>query len=126
MRVLLLGTDVFSKGGIQRYTRYQHRALVELLGEDNVFLFSLAGRDEENSWEEEIRVAYVGNGLSLPSKIRYVIRALSFIKNNNIRLVISTHVQLAIIGYLARLICGAMYFTNVYGLEIWSGLKRKD
>jgi len=126
MRVLLLGTDAFSKGGIQRYTRYQYRALIELLGEDNVFLFSLAGRDKENSWEEDIKVAYVGKGPSLFSKICYVIRAIGFIKKNRISLLISTHVQLAIIGYLAKLIYGIPYYTNVYGLEIWSGLRKRD
>ena len=40
-QLLYLATDVFSKGGIQRYSRAQIQALRELLGEGNVATLSV-------------------------------------------------------------------------------------
>ncbi len=127
MKVLILATDIFFKGGIQRYTRYQYKALRELYGDENVFIFSLSPEEKENSFEEEIgNIAYIGNGLGTKSKINYTYEVLKFIKNNKIGLIISTHTQLSIIAYLAKKLFNVRYFTNVYGLEIWSGLTYKD
>jgi len=126
MKILILATDFFSKGGIQRYTRYQYKALVEIYGKDNIFVFSLAPKQPKNIFEEDIKVEYIGSGSSLKSKITYAIKVVSFIKNNNINLLISTHVQLSIIAYLSKKLFSINYFTNVYGLEIWSGLKYRD
>jgi glycosyltransferase involved in cell wall biosynthesis len=126
LKILILATDFFSKGGIQRYTRYQYKALVDIYGSENIFVFSLAPKQFENIFEENIEIEYIGNGSSIKSKIDYTLKALSFLKKNNIDIVISTHVQLSIIGYLAKKLFSINYYTNVYGLEIWSGLKYRD
>ena len=39
MKILILVPDIFSKGGIQRYVRYQYQALVETYGESNIYIF---------------------------------------------------------------------------------------
>lgn len=126
MRILILGTDVFSKGGIQRYTRYQYSALRESYGCNEVFLFSLSPQENLNRFESPIDVSYVGTGIGLASKIRYVLTALRFVKKNQIDVIICTHVNLSVIGFLARSIFGLKYYVNVYGLEIWSGLKKSS
>lgn len=125
MKILILASDFFSKGGIQRYTRYQYKALVGAYGSGNIFVFSLAPKQSENIFEENIEIEYIGNGSNIKSKIKYTLKVLSFIKKNKIDIVISTHVQLSIIGYLAKKLL-INYYTNVYGLEIWSGLKYRD
>ncbi len=122
MKVLLLATGVFKKGGIERYTRYQYQALQEILGADNVVLASLLGEEKENSFEEAIEVEYVQGGISLTDKLTFVRRTLGMVRRHKIDVLISNHRQLSIIGQLARFLYGTRYCTNVYGLEIWSGM----
>lgn len=125
-RVLIIGDDVFSKGGISRYTRYQLMALKESEGIKEVFLFSLYPEKPDNKFEEDIDVAYIGTGRSMLSKLRYMWNVLRFIQKKKITLVISTHLQLSIIAYIAKLLFGTRYSTNVYGLEVWGDLKSRD
>lgn len=122
MKVLILATDMFFKGGIQRYSRYQYKALKELYGKENVFVFSLLG-EREGCFEEKLDIEYIQGGISLKDKIQFLYSALKFIGEKRIDLVIINHRQLAIIGFLAKKLFGSSYFTNVYGLEIWSGMK---
>lgn len=126
MKVLLLTIDFFSKGGIQRYSRYQYKALVDLYGKENIFVFSLSPKSSENYFEEEIPVQYIGSGVNLRNKILYTLNVIKFIKEHKINIVINTHVKLSIISYIAKYFTKIKYFTNVYGLEIWSGLSLKD
>ena len=121
-----MATDFYSKGGIQRYSRYQYQALVELYGKDNVFVCALSPKQEDNIFEEDIEIDYIGEGANLMGKIKYTYHILKLVKENKIDLLISTHVQLSIIAFLAKKLFGVRYMTNVYGLEIWSGLKKRD
>jgi len=122
MKVLLLTIDFFSKGGIQRYSRYQYKALVDLYGKENIFVFSLSPKSLDNCFEENIEVVYTGGGTSLKNKIFYIFKVIDFIKKENINIVINTHVKLSFISYISKYFYKIKYFTNVYGLEIWSGL----
>jgi phosphatidylinositol alpha-1,6-mannosyltransferase len=117
VKVLYLCTGVFDKGGISRYSRYEARALREILGAKNVVVHSLLapGRD---AFEEPIAVDRIGGGLSLASKARFALGALRDARRAD--LVIANHVRLA---PLARL-TGRPYWVHAYGLEIWSGLSR--
>lgn len=121
-----MATDFFSKGGIQRYSRYQYQALVELYGDENVYVCALSPKQEDNIFEENIDINYIGEGASLTGKIKYAYQVLKLVKQEKIDLLISTHVQLSIIALLAKKLFGVRYMTNVYGLEIWSGLKKRD
>ncbi len=124
--VLILGTDVYSKGGIQRYTRYQFKAVENIVGHGNVSLFSLSPPQAHNQFEEPIEVAYTGQGASLLSKLKYCWAVIKFVKRHKVDTIIAAHVQLSVIAYICRKIWGARCLTNVYGLEIWSGLKWRD
>ena len=126
MRILILAADFFSVGGIQRYTRYQYKALADLYGYNNIFVFSLTAPKEKNKFDEKFDVYYTGKGINLKSKLNYFIHIVRFIRKNDINLIIVTHVQLSIIAYIIKKMYRIKYFTNVYGLEIWGGLKRKD
>jgi len=121
MKVLLIATDVYFKGGIQRYTRYQFGALREIYGQENVFLASLLG-EREGCFEEGIETDYTQGGAALSDKLQFVKACLHLIKKHAIEKVIVNHRQLSVIGYIANKIYGIPYFTNVYGLEIWSGM----
>lgn len=122
MNVLVLATDVFKKGGIQRYTRYQIQALKENLDFKNVFVFSLLGKDPKNSFEEDILLDYSAGGIGLFSKMSFAIKVFVFLRKENINLIICNHASLSPIAFFAKKIMGVRYLVNVYGLEIWSGL----
>lgn len=126
MKVLLIATGVFLKGGIERYTRYQYKALQESYGNENVILASLLGGELDNSFEEEIEVEYVQGGIGLVDKVRFVFKCLQLIRKKKIELVICNHRQLSIIGYLGQVLFKVAYITNVYGLEIWSGMNKVE
>lgn len=123
---LILGVDVFSKGGTERYTRYQFSALKANDQVEDVSLFSLSPPKNGNQFEDSINVAYVGSGLSIMSKLCYTWNALRFVRKHHVSLIISTHLQLSVIAYLAKLLFGTRYTTNVYGLEVWGDLKFRD
>jgi len=123
MNILILATDVFTKGGIQRYTRYQVRALRENPDLKHVFLFSLLGKDPRSSFEEDIAVDYSAGGISLLKKAIFIIRVLFFCRNHEIDLIICNHVSLGRVALLVKTILRIPYLVDIHGLEVWSGLR---
>ena len=123
--VLILGDDIFSKSGIGRYLRYQFAAM-KASKPSQASLFSLYPPLSGNQFEERVDVAYVGNGSSLMSKLLYAWNVLQFVRKNRVSLIISGHLQLSFIAYIAKLLFGIRYATNVYGIEVWGDLKFRD
>lgn len=126
MKILYLATDVFSKGGIPRYSRYQINALRELYGENNIFVFSLHKPKENNLFDDNFKVSYIQGGIRFRDKIFFSKKSLIFAKNNSIDLIINNHLQLSSISFIAKNLFKIRYLTNVYGLEVWSGFGYKD
>ena len=121
--MLVIATDVFSKGGIQRYIRYQLKALREAGIFERVWSMSLVGKNEDDHFEgEEEAVDYVGGGIGLFSKARFFWKAIFLVKRKNIGMVICNHVGFAPMAYLIKKLFKVPYGINVYGLEIWTGL----
>lgn len=123
MRVLYLTPGCFDKGGISRYSRYQIRALRDLLGAENVAVLSLLGPGED-SFEEPFEVDWHGSGADARSKLGLVARASSLTARFRPDAVHVAHVNFA---GLARSLGSAVRATvilNVYGLEVWSGFRR--
>jgi phosphatidylinositol alpha-1,6-mannosyltransferase len=126
MRVFIVATGIFNKGGIERYTRYQYKALQELYGEKNIFLASFLGKDVNTCFEDDIEITYNQNGKNFFHKMQFIWKCLLLIRSNKIQLVISNHRQLSVIAYLAKILFKIPYVTNVYGLEIWSGMNKVE
>jgi len=126
MKVLFLGSDVFAKGGIPRYAIYQIKALKEIYGNENVFVFSLYDYNPQNAFEDRIKTDYIQSGISFYDKLSYTKKTLSFIKEKKIELVIIDHIQLSIIAYFAKKLIKIKYITNVYGIEVWTNVKKRD
>jgi len=125
MRVLYLGTDLFNKGGIERYSRYQIRSLREGLGPGSVDAFSLNPKTE-NAFEEPIEVAYSGGPRGPRSKLSYSARALWLAATRRHDIVLSAHISLATLAVAAARLAGGRSVLNVYGLEMWTGLRPRD
>lgn len=57
MKIMLIASDIFFKGGIQRYTRYQYQALCDIYGSENIILYSLKKKGEV-AFEDDIKVDF--------------------------------------------------------------------
>ncbi|ARV06359.1 hypothetical protein BTO04_06430 [Polaribacter sp. SA4-10] len=121
-KILYLTTGCFDKGGISRYNRYQIRCLRELVGEQNVKVFSLLG-PQLGDFEEEFKVSWNGWGASLSSKLVFTFKVLFNIFFWKPDIVWLGHINLTEILIKFKLINKVKSVLNIYGLEIWSGLR---
>jgi len=121
--VLFLTPGCFDKGGISRYSRYQIRALRELSGEQAVTVLSLLGPDQM-SFETPLSVAWAGGGNGTRQKAGFVARAMSAAIRTRPSVIMSAHINMGALGLAAAAVAGSRTTVNVYGHEVWSGLRR--
>ncbi|GIU70057.1 MAG: hypothetical protein KatS3mg002_1293 [Candidatus Woesearchaeota archaeon] len=65
-----------------------------------------------------------GGGITWKDKISFIFNCIQIVRNKGTRLLIINHRQLSIIGWLCKFLYNTKYITNVYGLEIWSGMNK--
>jgi phosphatidylinositol alpha-1,6-mannosyltransferase len=127
--VLYVTPGCFDKGGISRYNRYQITALRELLGEEAVRVYSVRG-PAEGDFETPFGVDWSAGGrdpergASVAQKLALVARLAADTLRRRPRLVISAHVNLAALAVALARSVRARSVLDVYGLEVWSGLRR--
>ena len=122
MSLVYLASDVFFKGGIERYSRSQIRALRTLFQDSAVHVFSYQAPDE-NAFEVPFPVEFHGGGSGRFKKGLFSIQVLMRLIRIKPDLIWVNHIHLLPIAYIYRLFCrGQRIALNVYGLEIWSGL----
>ncbi len=114
----------FDKGGISRYNRYQITALREIVGAKNVKVFSLIA-PAEGDFEDFFEVNWNGWGTARTSKAIYIARVLlcTYIWKPDV--IWLGHVNLTEILVRFNLWNRVTSVLNIYGLEIWSGLRPK-
>jgi phosphatidyl-myo-inositol dimannoside synthase len=122
-RILYLSPGVFDKGGISRYSRFQVRALRELVGEGNVSVLSLLPPDPFG-FERSFPVDFASLGTSLPGKALFSAAAASEALRSRPRVVWSGHLGLGPLGLPLAHAAGATSVTNIYGFEVWTNLRR--
>jgi phosphatidylinositol alpha-1,6-mannosyltransferase len=122
MRILYLSPGCFDKGGISRYNRYQIRAFRELYGSDQVAVLSLAG-PKEGDFEEAFTVNWFGSGPGLISSVRFVLVYVWKLFVWSPKVVWVAHVNFSGVALLIARLFKIPVVLNVYGLEVWSGLK---
>ena len=120
MKVLYLTHDIHADGGIQRYSRYQVRALCEAFGADSVLVCALGG----HPYNDELEFAIRGQSGSLRGKLAFAMGTLVCSWRVKPSLVIATHVKLAPLAWLSARIGRAAYWVNVYALEVWGRLPK--
>jgi phosphatidylinositol alpha-1,6-mannosyltransferase len=123
MRVLYLTPGCFDKGGISRYTRYQIEALRAILGPERVRVLSLLGPDR-HSLETPFTVDFHASGNAASDKLAFMARATAFAAKERPNLVLAAHVNLSAAALALAAPIRAATWLNVYGLEVWSGLRR--
>ena len=124
MKVFYLTPGCFDKGGISRYSRYQITALRSLVGQENVFVFSVLGPSDED-FEDKFDVTYSAGGTGRAQQIAFAARIYSKAIWNRPDLIISAHVNLSGLAKVLAKVTGAKSVLNVYGAEAWSA-KRRD
>lgn len=123
MKILYLTPGCFDKGGVSRYSRYQVKALQELVGAKNVLVFSVLGPSEED-FEQTFEVNYFAGGTHSFQQLAFVIKLYSTALRIRPDVIMSAHVNLSGVATLASKLLGAKSVLNVYGNEAWSNMKR--
>lgn len=127
--VLYVTPGCFDKGGISRYSRYQITALRELLGEERVHVYSVRGPNE-GDFETPFRVSWSAGGqdpergASRAQKLALLVRMAADALRLRPSIVVSAHVNLAPLALALARVVRARTVLDVYGLEVWSGLRR--
>lgn len=121
--ILYLATDFFLKGGIQRYSRAQVKAIREIVGERQTTVLSVHSPGER-SFEEPFRTDYSGGGTALPHRIKYALTAVRYALIGAYDMVWANHISLLPLAvFLSRVFHIPHVVLNIYGLEMWSGLR---
>lgn len=121
--VIYLTPGSFAKGGISRYTRAQITALRELVGSDRVRVYSVLGRGP-NDLETSFEVDWCAGGVSPRRKLSYAAKVVADVARFRPRVVLAAHVNLSGLGVGISRLLRARSVLNVYGLEVWSGMRR--
>jgi len=124
--ILYLATDVFSTGGVQRYARYQISALRSIDWLGKIVVFSLWPKRPGDLFEENFKVDYEGKGAKFFSKIVFSLEVILSAVKEKPDLIWLNHVSFTPLAMLIQKLTGAPYSVNVYGLEIWSGMRGRE
>lgn len=123
MKIFYLTPGCFDKGGISRYSRYQIDAFGELIGRENVFVFSVLGPSQED-FEEPFDVTYFAGGTSFLHRLAYILRVCYAALVSRPDLIIAAHVNLSGLASLLSKFVGGRSTVNIYGAEAWSAMRR--
>lgn len=121
-KILYLSPGCFDKGGISRYNRYQIRALEEILGKSNVKVYSLLG-PQDGDFEGDFKVSWHGWGATTTSKLSFALKVLTTLMFWKPDTIWFGHINLTEILVRFKLFSKVKSVLNIYGLEVWSGLR---
>jgi glycosyltransferase involved in cell wall biosynthesis len=122
MRVLILATDIYTRGGIARYTATLASALGQVLGPENVHLLALLDWGCQAEAPKDFKVVgVVGKSINMISKLRFGLRAMRLGRRKH-DLVIAGHVALAPLAAVLHFWYGTPFWVACYGFEVWQRL----
>lgn len=122
MKILILATDIYTRGGIARHTYTFASAWADLLGPENVHLLALLGSGHPSDLHPRFRaLGFVSDRLTAVAKMRFAVRALALARNKY-DLVVCSHLSLAPIAAAIRLVFRTPFWTACYGSEAWGPL----
>jgi phosphatidylinositol alpha-1,6-mannosyltransferase len=119
----LLTPGSFDKGGISRYTRYQISALRDVYGKKGVRVYSVLGPSNDDL-ETPFAIDWWSGGIRPTQKLAFAGKTMSETIRFRPSIVLAAHVNLSGLGRLLAKAVGAKTVVNVYGREVWSGLRR--
>ena len=119
MRALILTPDIYTRGGIARYTATLASALGDLIGSANVHVLPLlrvAGDEEESPPYRVFNP--IARRLSATAKFRFASKALG-LGFRRYDLAVSTHLGLSSVATMMRLLYGTPFWITCHGCEAW-------
>jgi phosphatidylinositol alpha-1,6-mannosyltransferase len=122
MSVLYLTPGCFDKGGISRYARYQITALRETLGADRVRVYSVHG-PRPGDFEDPFDVDHAAGGTRVDRKARFAATVTAAALLRRPAIIVAGHVNLSGLAHSLSRIVRARSVVNIYGLEVWSGMR---
>ena len=123
-KILYITPGCFDKGGISRYNRYQVSVLREIKGENNIRVISLFGPKRED-FEEDFKVYWHGWGAGKVSKSFFILKILSQAYTWKPDVIWFGHINITEILARFKFLTKFTSVLNIYGLEVWSGLRPK-
>jgi phosphatidylinositol alpha-1,6-mannosyltransferase len=126
MKVLILATDVFSRGGIARYTSTLASSLASMLGPENVDVLCFFDWGYSGELPSEFRVLGTVSGrgrAGVLSRLNFLFKAVRF-GTRGYDLVIANHVALAPVAALMKLAFRTPYWVACHSVEVWWGTSR--
>jgi len=120
--LLYITPGCFDKGGISRYNRYQIAAFRDLLGPSHVSVYSLAGHSPED-FEDPFSIRFAAGGLSASHKLQLLARTTFDVLRERPSIILAAHVNLSGVARALARIAGSVSVLNIYGREVWSGLR---
>jgi glycosyltransferase involved in cell wall biosynthesis len=127
MKVLILATDIFTRGGIARYTYTLASSLGNIAGPQNVdvLCFFDWGNAEESPSLFHVRgIASRRRRATILARLRFLWQAAAA-GVRGYDLVIANHVALAPVAALMKFFFRIPYWVCCYSLEIWWGTSRR-
>jgi glycosyltransferase involved in cell wall biosynthesis len=126
MKVLILATDVFSRGGIARYTSTLASSLASLLGPRNVDVLCFFDWGYSGELPSEFRVLGMVSGrgrAGVLSRLNFLCKAAGA-GTRRYDLVIANHVALAPVAAMMKLAFRTPYWVSCHSVEVWWGTSR--
>ncbi|MFZ3262799.1 MAG: glycosyltransferase family 4 protein [Terriglobales bacterium] len=136
MKVLILATDIFTRGGIARYTATLATSLGRMLRPENVDVLCFFDWGYEGQQSSEFSLIGTGSRgarAGALSRLRFMFSAArAGVKGYD--LVIANHIALAPVAAMMRMAFGTPYWVACHCIEVWWGtspwrhaaLKRAD
>jgi len=126
MKVLVLATDIFTRGGIARYTYTLASSLGSTLGPENVDVLCFWDWGSSDHRPSEFRVIGMVSSrgrAGLLSRLQFLFKAAAA-GTKGYDLVIANHVALAPVAALMKLAFGTPYWVACHSVEVWWGTSR--
>ena len=126
MRALILATDVFTLGGIARYTSTMASAMGKLLGPENVDVLCFFNWGDTGARPTQFNVLSAVSGrqrAGVVSRVRFLLQAAAA-GARGYDLVVANHVALAPVAAMMKLTFGKPYWVACHSVEVWWGMSR--
>ncbi len=122
MRTLILATDIYTRGGIARYTQTFASVLADLLGSNNVDILALLAYGEPSDLHARYRlVGPVSDRLTVMAKIQFALKALALARHKY-DLMVCSHLRLAPVAAAIHLVFRTPFWVVCHGTEVWGSL----
>jgi phosphatidyl-myo-inositol dimannoside synthase len=126
MKILVLATDIFTRGGIARYTSTLASSLGSMLGRENVDLLGFFDWGHSGRHPTEFQLVGMVSSRARAgafSRLHYMAKAAR-VGIRGYDLVIANHIALAPVAAMMKLAFGSPYWVACHGVEIWWGTSR--